>query len=297
MGITTTEISNTVLGNVQTTITSLANYQEQLSTGLAVNQPSDNPEAALQGMQYQSQIDANTSYIANANQGTAFMTDADSAFTQMSTLMDQVQQAAVQGANGTQDASSLQALGQTVNSLLTQMVSLANTQSNGQYVFAGSATNTQPFVESADQSTVSYQGNLDAMSLQVGPQASVPINTDGNTVFNSPTNVFATLIQLRDALNNGDQTTVGNLLSTVDQATSQIQNAQGALGGNQQRLTLAQNQLQSAQTNLNNLLGQTIDANLPQTVSEMQQAETALQSGLEAAAKILTPNLLSYLPS
>jgi len=105
------------------------------------------------------------------------------------------------------------------------------------------------------------------------------------------------LIQLRDALNNGDQTTVGNLLSTVDQATSQIQNAQGALGGNQQRLTLAQNQLQSAQTNLNNLLGQTIDANLPQTVSEMQQAETALQSGLEAAAKILTPNLLSYLPS
>jgi hypothetical protein len=29
----------------------------------------------------------------------------------------------------------------------------------------------------------------------------------------------------------------------------------------------------------------------------MQQAETALQSGLEAAAKILTPNLLSYLPS
>jgi flagellin-like hook-associated protein FlgL len=144
---------------------------------------------------------------------------------------------------------------------------------------------------------VSYQGNLDTFSLQVGAQASVPINQNGNALFKTPVDVFGTLIQLRDALNNNDPTTVGNLITNVDAAASQIQNAHGALGGNEQRLTLAQNQLQSSQTTLTTLLGQTVDADLPDTVSQMQQAQTALQSGLEAAAKILTPNLLSYLPS
>jgi flagellar hook-associated protein 3 FlgL len=297
MPITTNEISNTVLGDINTTITRLATYQEQLSTGLAVNQPSDNPAAAREGMRYQAEIDANTGYIANANQGSSFMTDADSAFTQMTTLMTQVTQAAVQGANGTEDASSRQALGQSVNSLLTQLVSLANTQSDGQYVFGGSATSTQPFVESTDGSSVTYQGNLDTFSLQVGAQSSIPINQNGYALFKSPVDVFGTLIQLRDALNNNDPTTVSTLITTVASASTQIQDAQGALGGNEQRMTLAQNQLQSAQTTLTTRLGQAVDANLPDTVSEMQQAQTALQSGLEAAAKILTPNLLSYLPA
>jgi len=110
-------------------------------------------------------------------------------------------------------------------------------------------------------------------------------------------NVFGTLIQLRNALNNNDPTTVSTLIGNVNQAATQIQDAQGSLGGSEQRLTLAQNQLQGAQTTLNTLLGQTVDADLPATVSAMQQAQTALQSGLEAAAKILTPSLLNYLPT
>jgi flagellar hook-associated protein 3 FlgL len=297
MNITTNEISNTVMGDVQTTLARLATYQEQLSTGLRVNAPSDDPAAARQGMNIQAQIDANASYLANANQASAFMTDSDSAMTQLSTLMTQVSQAAVQGANGTEDASSRQALGQSVDAMLTQLVSLANTQSNGQYVFAGSATNTVPFVESADGQSVAYQGNQDTMSLQIGTDATIPINSSGTAVFTSPVNVFGTLIQLRNALNNNDPTTVSTLIGNVDQAATQIQDAQGSLGGSEQRVTLAQNQLQSAQTTLNTLLGQTIDADLPTTVSEMQQAQTALQSGLEAAAKILTPSLLNYLPT
>ncbi len=297
MNITTNEISNTVMGDVQTTLARLATYQEQLSTGLAVNQPSDNPAAARQGMNIQAQIDANAGFIANANQAGAFMTDTDSAMTQINALMTQVDQAAVQGANGTEDASSRQALGQSVDAMLTQLVSLANTQSNGRYVFAGSATDTTPFVASADGQSVAYQGNLDTMTLQIGTDSTIPINTNGAAVFTSPVNVFGTLIQLRNALNNNDPTTVSALIGNVSSAATQIQDAQGALGGSEQRVTLAQNQLQGAQSTLNTLLGQTIDADLPSTVSEMQQAQTALQSGLEAAAKILTPSLLNYLPT
>jgi flagellar hook-associated protein 3 FlgL len=297
MNITTNEISNTVMAGVQTTIARLATYQEELSTGLRVNTPSDDPAAARQGMNIQTQIDANAGYLTNANQASAFMTDTDSAYTQMNTLMTQVEQAAVQGANGTEDASSRQALGQSVDAMLSQMVSLANTQSNGRYVFAGSATNTTPFVESADGKSVAYQGNLDTFSLQIGTDSSIPLNTNGTAVFTSPVNVFDTLVQLRNALNNNDPTTVSTLIGNVTQASTQIQDAQGTLGGSEQRLTLAQNQLQGAQTSLNTLLGQTVDADLPATVSAMQQAQTALQSGLEAAAKILTPSLLNYLPT
>jgi flagellar hook-associated protein 3 FlgL len=177
--ITMNAISNSVMAANQNTINQLATYQEQLSTGMVVNQPSDNPDASNQSMDYQAQLDANAAFTSNIHSATAAMTDSDSAMTQISQIMSQVQGDAVEGANGTQTASSNQALAQSVNALLGQLISLANTQSNGQYVYAGTATNTKPFALSADGSQVTYQGNLATYSMQIGPNSSLPVNQNG----------------------------------------------------------------------------------------------------------------------
>ncbi len=293
--ITLNAINNTVMADTQATIARLSTYQEQLSSGKRINTVSDDPVGARQALRYTSESLQTGKYIDNINSGNAVLTATDSAMEQMSQVLDQAKQLAVQGANGTEDADSRKALAQSVDSLLDQMVDIGNTVNDGRYLFSGTATTTQPFTKSADGESVAYNGNLDTYDVQIGPSSSVTLNQDGYTMLQGQTDVFGSLIKLRDALNNNDPTTVSSLIATVDQAATHVNDLHGAIGGREQRLTMAQNQLQSAQTNLDSLTSQVEDVDYADTISKMQLAQTALQAGLQAGAKILQPTLLTYL--
>ncbi len=109
------------------------------------------------------------------------------------------------------------------------------------------------------------------------------------------TNVFSSVIQLRDALTANDPSKITSLITDLDAAHAQVNNVQGALGGQEQRLQLAQNQLTTTQTNLGDLLSKTEDVDFPAVISQMQLAQTALQAGLQAGAKVMQTSLLTYM--
>jgi flagellar hook-associated protein 3 FlgL len=69
----------------------------------------------------------------------------------------------------------------------------------------------------------------------------------------------------------------------------------GALGGTEQRLELARNQLESAKVNLDGLVSAAEDADFPEVIAQMQLAQVALEAGLKAGAKVLRPSLLDFL--
>jgi flagellar hook-associated protein 3 FlgL len=293
--ITLNAISNTVLADNQRTIARLATYQQQLSSGKRINQVSDDPVAARQALRYRTESLETGKFLDNISKGSSFIDATDSSIEQMSQVLDEAKQLAVQGATATQDANSRKALAQSVDSLLGRMVDLANTVHDGRYLFSGTATLTQPFARSADGKSVTYQGNLDSFDVKIGPNTSVTLNQDGYTLFQSQTDVFASLTKLRDALSSNDPTAVSGLIATVDQASAHINDLHGALGGREQRLTLAQNQLESAKVGLDDLTSKAEDVDFTDTISKMQLAQTALQAGLEAGAKVLKPSLLDYL--
>lgn len=293
--ITINAINNTILADNQRTIARLANYQEQLSSGKRINQVSDDPGAARSALRYRAESMQTTKYLDNISKGDSFITASDSAMEQMSQVLDDAKSLAIQGANGTQDAASRKALGQSVDSLLTRLVDLANTVHDGRYLFSGTATFTQPFVRSADGTTVDYQGNLDTFEVQVGPGSQVNVNQDGNTLFKQQVDIFGSLVDLRDALRANDASKITGLVQTVDDAHSHLNDLHGALGGTEQRLELARNQLESAKVNLDGLVSAAEDADFPEIISQMQLAQVALEAGLKAGAKVLRPSLLDFL--
>ena len=293
--VTINAINNTILSDNQRTIARLANYQAQLSSGKRINQVSDDPGAARSALRYRAESMQTTKYLDNISKGDSFITASDSAMEQMSQVLDDAKSLAVQGANGTQDAASRKALGQSVDSLLTRLVDLANTVHDGRYLFSGTATFTQPFVRSADGTTVDYQGNLDTFEVQVGPGTQVNVNQDGNTLFKQQVDIFGSLLDLRDALRANDASKITGLVQTVDDAHSHLNDLHGALGGTEQRLELARNQLESAKVNLDGLVSAAEDADFPEIISQMQLAQVALEAGLKAGAKVLRPSLLDFL--
>ena len=295
--VTGNSLSASILSANQQTLARLANYQQQLATNKKLNQISDDPVAAKQSLRYRAEGLQVTKYLDNIDKATSFMSATDQSLSDMGTLLDEAKSLAVQGANGSQDATSRKTLASSVDSLLSRMVDLANTVHDGRFLFGGTATvQTQPpFARNAGDTAVSYSGNLDTFNVQVGPNSNVQVNTDGYSLFKGQQDVFQTLYKLRDALNQNDPSTVNDLITNVDDAHQQVNGIQGGMGGRIQRLDLARSQLESTQTYLGDLVSQAEDADMADVITKMRLAQTSLDAGLQSGAKVLQTTLLEFL--
>lgn len=295
--VTNVSLNRSILGTTQRTLAQLATYQRQLASGKKVNAVSDDPVGAKSAMRYRADRFDAGKYLENIDRSRSFMYASDSALAEMSTLMDQVKDLALQGANGTQDAASRKVLAQSVDSYLTRMIELGNTVHDGRYIFAGTTTvqDRPPFTRSADDTRVEYGGNLDGFSVEIGPTASIQVNQNGYQLFMGETDVFRSVIGLRDALKANDGDKVNTLLADVDAASVQVNDLHGAMGGRLQRLELARNQLEDNQTYLGELVSSIEDVDLTEAISKMQLTQVALEAGLQAGTRVLQPTLLDFL--
>jgi flagellar hook-associated protein 3 FlgL len=163
-------------------------------------------------------------------------------------------------------------------------------------VFAGTKTDAPPFLLGAGDS-VSYQGNGESQSIEVGPNQTTQIVLPGDQVFTGgTTNIFTDLSNLLTALesNNGAGIEVG--IGTLDQATAQIGLAQGQIGAIANRLDAAQQTSQSVSEAVQKLLSDQTGTDLATTLTELQQQQTVYQATSQTFMRMFDSSLLKFLP-
>src|SRR3984885_12392935 len=133
------------LSGIETALDRLDTTQQELSTGKSINQPPDNPSGPALALGLNTDLSNLTSYSNNVTDGTGWATAQSSALSDITNAVQRIQELTTEAANGTQSAADMQASAQEVNQLIDQVKSDANTQYNGQYVFSGSATSTEPY--------------------------------------------------------------------------------------------------------------------------------------------------------
>src|SRR5271169_4089344 len=111
--------------------------EQQVSSGLKISKPSDSPDQMEELMQIRADLDRNSQVTNNLAVVQSETDPAEQALETATQLMDQAITLAAQGANGTETATSRQAMAQQATSLLQQMVGLSQTQVLGRYVFSG----------------------------------------------------------------------------------------------------------------------------------------------------------------
>ena len=269
---------------------------QQISTGKAVNSLSDNPAAASDVVFNHIQSSENTQYLQNISDLTSQLQTGESAVNSAVTALTQAISLGIEGANGTVNASDQQAIATQVTGIRDQIVSLANQTYEGNYLFAGTASSTQPFVlNSAQPGGVQYNGNSGVNSIQISPGFSIGINVPGSQIFTNPAgNVIGSLNGLITALQTN--TGIGAAVTNVQQASSEL-NTQSVFFGN------ALQQLNSTQTYLNNNKTQLatqenafIGVDLAAAATNLSQATTATNAVLAATNQVLsTLNLLNYI--
>lgn len=176
---------------------------QQLSTGKAINQPSDNPLGAAQVMNFTSVLNQAKIFQGNIQDGTAWLQSAQTAVTEAGALVQSAQQAAVQGANGDMPQSALDSLAQQVNAQIGQLIQQGNTAYGNRYVFGGYQTQSPPFQQmdlAVSATTTAYNaatGNATVSGTVTGTDTHFGANTYlyvinqyGDTVLQTPATVI-----------------------------------------------------------------------------------------------------------
>jgi flagellin-like hook-associated protein FlgL len=141
---------------------------QQVSTGLRVNQPSDDP-AASANMVISLASSANVDqYTSNVSAVTSQMETADSALSSVGTALNTAITLGTSGATSTVSTANRQAIAAQLAGILTSVIAQANTAYQGVYLFAGSADSTPPFVP-ASATFTSSQGSVATPLLSTTP--------------------------------------------------------------------------------------------------------------------------------
>ncbi len=166
--------------NQQNTLNTLS---QQLSTGSSLVNPSDQPVAAAQNVTLTGQINRLATYTQNGQNAQNALQLESATLQSVGTLVDQVRQLAVQMNNGTVSSQDLQNAAATMQGYVQQLAQYANTQDGqGNYLFAGSKSGTQPFIIQANGSVL-YQGDGSQNQLALGPSLNTAISDPGSALF------------------------------------------------------------------------------------------------------------------
>ncbi|MEQ8315283.1 MAG: flagellar hook-associated protein FlgL [Gammaproteobacteria bacterium] len=160
----------------------LARTQAELSSGQRVNKPSDDPAAMARILDIKAGMDRIDQYSRNSEFATNSLALEETALAQVNTDLQRVRELMLQANNSSNSASDRQSIANEINQQLQGIKSLANSRdAAGNYIFAGTRSDTVPFSEV--NGTVTYAGDGGSKSLQISAQASLQIGDSGADVF------------------------------------------------------------------------------------------------------------------
>lgn len=167
--ITATMINTDVQSGIQMNGVQLDDIMTQLSTGKAINQPSDDPVGTSKTLRLHSQTSRYDQYYRNMQDGAAWLSTADTALKNGNDVLQRANELGLQGANGTYSATERQYLRNEVRVLSDQMLSIASTSLKGEYIFSGTQTAAPPYSLASGTDTITAAPNANGQSLAAVP--------------------------------------------------------------------------------------------------------------------------------
>jgi len=136
-----------LVGSLNAATANEAQLTNELSSGLGVTSLASEPAAVGQSTLLSAAISQDDSYVQASASAQSQLQVTDSALGEVVSQLTSALSVAVEGANGTQNATDQVSTANQLSAIRDQLLSLANTQYLGQYVFSGSDGSVQPFAQ------------------------------------------------------------------------------------------------------------------------------------------------------
>lgn len=294
MRVTQGMMYNSYINDMSSRQDSMYTLNNEVATGLKLNAPSDDPLGTSQLLSSKSALSGLDQTGRNVDSAVSYLNTAEGSLNSAKDLLTSIHEIAIQGASDTENASSRSNLASVVKSLYDQLISVANTQVGGRYIFSGFKTDTAAFDSSGN-----FQGDANSYQVNTG-SSNMTVGVNGGEVFKGTglvggVDVLQSVSNLVTALNNNDTAGIQSAISSVDASSSQVINAVSDIGARSSRLSSIQNDLSNSKLEVQKTISNLQDADLTKVVSQLQLGQIALQASMASAGKIFSLNIFNYL--
>lgn len=305
MRITPGMSGDNAIYNLQQQRAAIETLQEQLSSGMLVNRPSDDPLTARQIVDLQNQIAAGEQYGSNIAKGELLLNITNTALTGMAGLMQQVKKIAGDMASGISDASNIAGAIGNLTQLKQQLIDLGNTRMGGQYIFAG-FSDSRPFDTDGN-----FSGTDDLLKVEVAQGSQVAATLSGGTLLRGgtppaavgsgatagtgPVDILGSIDALIDALQANDRDGITDGVKNLKAGGDQIASAQADVAGRLVRLDNMESLIENNQNTLKTIYGELQNVDYAKAGVQLSQMTTAFNAALSATAKLSQLSLMDYM--
>ena len=292
MRVTSGHIYDNSKRNIQGNFAEMVKWQNQLSSGKRVTKLSD--DAAQSGLllRQRSLKNAISQYDSNLRIAKDYVGNSETQLTEMQGILRKGYELAVQGANSTVDQPARLALADQVVQMQRRLVDLANGKGNdGQYLFAGQLTDTQPYTASGN--TITYSGDANGVRVETSPGQTMKVNTAGGQDF---INAYNQLESLRVNLIGGQPGVISGMnVDALKAQTERFSQLRSEAGIAMQQVKDLESMNARRMDELTEGISAIEDVDFADAVTELSRAQTAYQASLQVASNSFNLSLMDYL--
>ena len=292
--VTQSMLSQRSLAGVQTGLARLAATQEHLTTGRILNRPSDSPTDSTIAMRLREQMADQKQFTRNAQDGLAWLGTIDTTLSTVTTDVRRAHDLALQGAStGSMSTSSREALATEIDQIRDGLIANANGTYLNRPLFGGITAGNQAF----DPATGAYIGSTTGeVTRTIATNVEIRVDVAGTDVFGpNGDSLFDHLTALSTALRTGDEATVQASLGKLSGRLETVSNVQADVGTRYLRAEKAVDAGAASMLTLTTELSTIENADLPQTIVDLQLQEVAYQAALAATSRVMQPSLVDFL--
>src|SRR5882724_10874953 len=256
---------------------------EEVSTGMRVEHPGDDPAVAAAMVRGRQVVDRLNAINQNAGRAGDEVNAADDALQGLANVLARARELTVQMGNDTYSATDRAGAATEVDALLRQAVTLMNRDVNGRYIFGGDQDRTPPFDAAGN-----YTGDTTVRQVEVAPgvleDASVraDINVKGG---GGGVDLFASLQALSTALTTNNGNGIRGALTNIDAATTQVTTTLAKVGSMGDAFATAQTLATNTRDATIKTVSTQAEADVIESSSKLALANNALNATLTAAAQ------------
>jgi len=280
-------------------------YERQtiIASQKRINRPSDDPIGIGKVLDYRQTLSSIEQYETNIQSGQERLEITEITLDLVDELLQGVRAIAMTEAGGTTESRQLTA--EEAKNLFDQVLDLANSKLNGDYMFSGYQTRTAPFsrdetlATTFDQFTVTYNGDDGDARFIVAHNTEITIDADGRPLFHNAAaggiNIFDAMRDLIVALETDDTAAISAQADLIDHGRKQINNIRAANSPILYQLMTSENHWQNYKPKIQELLAKEEEVDVTQAVVELQSIELAYQTTLATTARVTQQGLIDFL--
>lgn len=293
MRVSTPYQFETFSNSIRTAQEAYFRVQRQISTGKKFESASEDPlstRLSINARTLKSRFEQFDKNLRGANDYLAF---SENALADVTDVINQANQLAIQGASSAIDVSAAQSLADQVGKLQERLVRLANTQGGqGQYIFAGQKNGTAPY--SASGGVLTYSGDGNPIRAEIRSGEYMEINLAGiDTDF---VDMYAKLEQLKTNLANQDVVAISTQsLADIKNIRDKVTNLRADVGSRLQTVQSLKAENTRRIDDFTKDISDYEDVDLADAIVRYQQTQSAYQAAMQVASQGMNLSLMDFL--